>query len=309
MSSPLLLRRPTHHLRSQDLAIEASGGLWRVMRPYDASELAAAVNDQAVRALWVGAKDCAFLAPIADLEFLSIWGTPDASAFPRMEHLRGLTFDSGWVGQLDFALVPNLEWLFIGGGDRRRNGGLDTLFAGHPKVRRVHIAGYQGTDLRPFARMPALERVEIVAGRRLASLKGAGDLARSTTELKLAACPAIDSISGIEEISGLRYLNLEVCNRVRALAPAAALEGLVYLSAGLPKGIDSLRPFATHPSLEYLLVSRVLDGDFAPLRTMPRLRVVMVPPQFTLPPGPYRDLLDYDETDPVRVRAVQLAVG
>ncbi len=56
-------------------------------------------------------------------------------------------------------------------------------------------------------------------------------------------------------------------------------------------------------------MSRLLDGDFSPLQTMPRLRVVMVPLQFTVPPGPYRDLRDYDEDDPVRVRAVHLAVG
>ncbi len=61
--------------------------------------------------------------------------------------------------------------------------------------------------------------------------------------------------------------------------------------------------------LDQLLVSRVLDGDFTPLQTMPRLLVVMVPPQFTVPPGPYRDLRDYDENDPIRVRAVQMAVG
>jgi hypothetical protein len=309
MSTPLLLRRSTHHLRSQDQAIEAAGGLWRVMRPFEPNELAAAVERTGVRALSVGAEDCAWLAPIADLEFLSIWGTPDASAFPRMERLRGLTFDSGWVGRIDFALAPNLEWLFIGGGDRRRNGGLDTLFAGHPTVRRIHIAGYQGTDLRPFARLPALERVELVAGRRLTSLEGTADLAPSMTELKLATCPRIDSIAGIEALSGLRYLNFEACNRIRDLAPASLVDGLTYLSAGLPKGIESLRPFAGHPSLEYLLVSRVLDGDFTPLQTMPRLRSVTVPPQFTVPPGPYRDLREYDESDPIRVRAVQLAVG
>ncbi len=95
----------------------------------------------------------------------------------------------------------------------------------------------------------------------------------------------------------------------RDLAPAAALDGLVYLSVGLPKGIESLRPLAKHPSLEYLLVSRVLDGDFMPHQTMPRLRVVMVPPQFTVPPGSYRDLRECDESDTVRARAVQLAVG
>jgi hypothetical protein len=309
MSTSLLLRRPTHRYRSQDQAIEASGGLWRVMRPFQTSELAAAIEATGVRALWVGAKDCSFLASMPDLEFLSIWGTPDATAFPRMEHLRGLTFDSGWVGHLDFALVPNLEWLLIGGGDRRRNGGLDTLFAGHPRVRRIHMAGYQGADLRALARLPALERVEIVAGRRLASLEGAGDLARSMSELQLAMCPSIDSIAGIEALAGLRFLRLEVCNRIRDLAPAARLPRLAYLAAALPKGIDSLHPFAGHPSLECLLVSRVLDGDFTPLQTMPRLRVISIPPQFTVPTGPYRDLREYDESDPVRVRAVQLAVG
>ena len=256
MSAPLLLRRPTHRHRSQDQAIEAVGGLWRVVRPFETSELAAAaVEADNVRALRVGANDCAFLSSMADLAFLSIWGTPDATAFPRMERLRGLTLDSGWVGRLDFALVPNLEWLFVGGGDRRRNGGLETLFAGHPRLRWIHLAGYQGDDLRPLTRLPALERVEIVAGRRLMSLVGASDLASSMAELSLATCPRIDSVDGIEALSALRFLRLEACNRVRDISPAAKLEGLVYLDAGLPRGIESLHPFAGHLSLEYLLVS------------------------------------------------------
>jgi hypothetical protein len=308
-SAPLLLRRPGDPYRSRDQAIEAAGGEWRVMRPFEPAELAKAILANGVRALSVGAGDCAFLAGLTGIEFLDIRGTPDATAFPRMDRLRGLSCDSGWLGRLDFRLLPNLEWLSIGGADRRRNRGLETLFTGHAKVRRVRLAGYQGTDLRPLAPLPSLERIEIIGARRLVSLEGARDLAASMTELVLVRCPNLDSLAGVEALGRLRYLRLQACNRVSDVGPVAQLNALVFLDASLSPGVQSLRLLAGHPSLEYLAVGRVLDGDFTPLQTMPRLRMIIVPPEYAIPPGRYRRASELDDSDPVRIRGLRLAAG
>ena len=270
------VRRPGSRYRSRDEAIEAAGGRWRVMRPFERHEPADAVRENGVRALSVGAKDTAFLADLRHLESLDTRGCPTPPTSRRWNgSVRCPSTPDGWGGSTSRSSRTSSGCssaavaVAKGSRDALRRPPTRPTDAG----RRV-----SGAQSGALTHLPALERVEIVAGRRLVSLAGAADMAPSMTELFLALCPKLNSIAGIEALAGLEYLHLELCNRVHDISPVAKLPSLLYAYLGLPKGIDSLRPLAGHPTIEHLLVSRVLDGDFTPLTTMPRLRVIAVPP-------------------------------
>lgn len=305
----ILLERGLHPERSSDVAAREAGGLWVAPGDADPRAIVAEVRSRGIRALEVQHRDIAFLVDLPDLEFLVLNSAePDASVINDLHQLRSLAFSFGWQGRLDFANLRRLEWLYVAEADPDR--GLDTLLAGHMRLRQLAIGRYQNADLRALADLPALERLEIFNSRRLERLGGAEGIAGSLRQLGLALLSRLGSLDGIADMRNLEYVAIESCNRITDLAPLRDLPVLRFLNVMQPKGVASLRPLAGHPRLEYVSFGRLGDGDLTPLRQMPRLeRINTGRYRYNLDPGEFPRLDELADDDPRRVEYRSMAVG
>lgn len=236
----------------------------------------AACRKAGVRALGVRPRNIEFLRELPELEFVSLADPIDIDPVHALPHLRGLSFGGTWDGRLDFGRLPSLEWFFVA--EAPTKGGLETLYAGHSRIRNVGIGQSRIENLEPFGALPALERLEIFVTRTFRSLEGASALAPSLTGLALHTCPGLASLEGIEALQNLQFLGLNSCKQITDLSPVAQLPQLRFLDAlGLAR-IESLAPLADHPSLEVVFIPKVADKDLSPLATMPKLQAIWGPP-------------------------------
>jgi hypothetical protein len=281
--------------------------MWQVPHGADPRDVVADVRELDVKALTItgGQTDVSFLAELRDLEFLR-FSDIDGRLINGMSRLRGLSGNS-WDGSVDFATLPSLEGLVVAEPDRQS--GLDTLFAGHDRLRSLAVGRFAAADLTPLARLPALQRLELSNTRALGSLVGADALPAGMRQVKIEIAPSLASLGGIETLDNLEFLFIASANRVHDITPLAALGRLRYVVLGLTKGIDSLAPLTGHPTLEFITAERILDKDLSPLLTMSALRFVDVPGR--LPAGlgarDYRAALQTGE--PALDDYVAMAVG
>jgi hypothetical protein len=251
-------------LRSRDRAVEAAGG-WQI----------ALRRDNPIpgrpKALELRSKDMSVLEALPDLEFLNLNAT-NAAIEPvnRLSRLRGLAVDS-WVGDLNFANLPRLEWFHVTESDE---GALDTLYAGHDRVHHVEIGKYRRPDLTPLTGLPALVRLEVFNTRKALSLDGLLDLAPSLRALDLALCTRLESLDGIGH-PGLESLDIQGCNRIDDLAPLADARNLKLLQLE-QAATPPLGALADHPSLEIVsIVGRVPESEVRALMAAPALRMIV----------------------------------
>jgi hypothetical protein len=305
----VLHERGLHAERSRDVAIRSAGGLWFALGSTEPADIVAEVRQRGIQGLEVQRRDISFLAELPDLEFLVLnTAEPDAVPINGLHRLRALAFNGGWKGRLDFANLPDLEWLFVAEVDLDR--GIESLLTGHARVRDLSLGHYPAADLSAVANLPALERLEVVNSRRFTGMAGGPAVSPSLRQLVLARLPRLASLDGISALPNLEYVEIDSCSQVTDLGPLLGLTRLRFLTLRQPKGIPSLAPLAGHPSLEFVSFDKIGDGDLGPLLTMPRLRAIS--------PGRYRysfdpaslPLLDeLPDDDPFRVELRMMAVG
>jgi len=295
-------------LSSQGRAEAEVGGWYGCLPSTPPDEIVSACREAGVRALSVRPRNIEFLRELPELEFVSVDPSVDIEPVHALPHLRGLSFGGTWFGRLDFGRLPSLEWFFVA--EAPANGGLETLYAGHSRIRSVRIGQSRVENLEPFGALPALERLELFVTRALRSLEGASALAPSLTGLELHTCPGLTSLDGIEALQDLQFLSLNSCKQITDLSPLAQLPQLRFLDALQLGRIESLAPLAGHPSLEAIRFPRPDDKDLSPLETMPNLKAIGYPGGKLKghPAGPV-SFIDQPYDDPFIVEMNRLRAG
>jgi hypothetical protein len=295
LSNLPLFRRKGVVQTQEERAIEAAGGEYEAVSP---NGLVAEVRRLGVRALrLVNGSLLPVVAGLEQIEFLSTgFGHADPAHITSFPRLRGLHAGDGWQGTLDFALLPELQWLVIG--DGRYADGLDALLAGHEKLRSLWVIFYGRPDLRAIGDLPALERLEFKQCkiRTLAGIGGAPKLSGLTFEW----CASLNSLAGIEDCRGLEYLRVAHSPRLRDLSPLARNDRLRMLDIEWTSGIQSLEPLAGHPSLEVLYFSKIADQDLDPLASMPKLKLIRANRgKYNQDPAQFNRIGAVPRTDPI----------
>jgi hypothetical protein len=273
-------------LGSKGRAVAAVGGAYLGLPDMDPADLVREARAMGVRALEIRHRDVGFLRDLPELEFISFNGDPiDARPFESLPALRGLGFSGTWGGTIDFSRLPNLEWFSVA--ECPKKGGIDSLLAGHPRLRDLHIGRFPRADLRGLGGLVALEYLEIFQSRSLRSLEGAEEIGAHLRSLELEGCPALESLAGIERLPHLAHLTIDACRQITDIGPIAGLRDLRFLDLlGLAR-VDSLAPLAGLPSLELLFVpQRVTDGA-TELPALPGLKAIWGPARrrLVIPPG------------------------
>jgi hypothetical protein len=226
-----------------------------------------------VRALEIHERDIGIVRELPELEFLSLIDLDDPDPLYALPRLRGLSISGTWDGRIDFHRLPSLESFGVVECPRDE-GGLDTLYAGHPRLRRLHIGRYRHPDLRPLARLD-LTRMSIGYARSFVSLGGAEALAETLTTLALFNCPNLSSLDGVEQLARLEALSLERLRQITTIGFVQQLPRLTHLDIFDLDHVDSLGPIAGHPSLEFIAFGRTRDLDLDPLDRVRRLKMIL----------------------------------
>ena len=257
--------------RSHRREIEA-GGRWVAFGQPDPDELVAEIKTRAVRSLVSFQRDLSFLRLVPQLQFLVVSSDPgDVAPIHALADLRSLSFTGTWGGRLDFRAFPKLESFGVIECPRDE-GGLDTLFGGHPTLGSLAIGRYRHDDLTPLG---GLRLRWLALNGRLSSLAGARALAPTLERLSLDAAPNLASLEGIELLSRLEVVEIEGLRHITTIDWAAHLPRLRLLDLFDQAGIESLWPLADHPSIEFLTFGRVRDLDLDPLGRIPNLRLYL----------------------------------
>ena len=257
--------------RSHRREIEA-GGRWVAFGQPDPDELVAEIKTRAVRSLVSFQRDLSFLRLVPQLQFLVVSSDPgDVAPIHALADLRSLSFTGTWGGRLDFRAFPKLESFGVIECPRDE-GGLDTLFGGHPTLGSLAIGRYRHDDLTPLG---GLRLRWLALNGRLSSLAGARALAPTLERLSLDAAPNLASLEGIELLSRLEVVEIEGLRHITTIDWAAHLPRLRLLDVFDQAGIESLWPLADHPSIEFLTFGRVRDLDLDPLGRIPNLRLYL----------------------------------
>lgn len=144
-------------------------------------------------------------------------------------------------------------------------------------LKRINIDGYPDKDLgrwKPNRRSRFLG----LSSTRLESLSGM-DRFSNITELQLFPCRKLNSLSAVSLAGSIQKLGLTKCPSVRDLSPIAHLVNLKELEIEDCQEILSLAPIAKCKKLESLQVAgntNILDGDFSSLKTLPKLKRVLL---------------------------------
>lgn len=251
--------------------IEA-GGRWVAFGDPDPDDLVAEIRARNVRSLVTFQRDLGFLRQVPQLEFLVVSSNPrDVSPIQELPNLRRLMFSGTWHGTLDFRSLPNLD-SFVVNECPKDGGGLDGLFAGHPRLERLSIARSRLADLRPIAAL-SLRALGLSGG--LTSLAGIEAQAEHLERLDLDGMPDLPSLDGIGVLKKLEVLAIEGLRHVTTIDWVQGLPSLRLLDISDLKGVETLRPLAGHPNLEYVTFGRVKDLDLEPLDHLPKLRLML----------------------------------
>jgi|GEM_PF-4994413 len=223
--------------------------------------------------------------------------------WPTFPKLRYLGLDS-WRGRVDFSNFPKLEEFSSGSPHL----GFEGLFEHCPELQFLQfLGGFPFDDLRALSGLPKLRSLKLQNSRKLTSLTGIEAHASSLVFLDLGLNPNLTSLDGVESLTNLVHLSVEVCNKVVDVAPTGNLPALRYLSLSDNKNLASLEPLRGLVNLEVLYLVAVDYLDMAPLQNIPSLRSVIFP--FTRRVKEWQDILPKSETALEESWAFQRSVG
>jgi hypothetical protein len=249
--------------------IEA-GGLWSAWYMADPRDIVDEARRLNVRALEYSGPHAGLVSELPQLEYLTVQYLTDPEPLYSIERLRGLYFEGGWNGKIDFQRLPYLE-AFSVSECPRDEGGLESLYAGHPSLRYLEIQRYRHEDLTPLSKLN-LEKLGILYTRKLTSLAGIEQLAPALRRLELYACSNLMTVAGLANAPDLESLALGTMRHITTLEFVQDLPRLRRLDLSELANVESLWPIADHPSIEYLMFGRIRDRDLEPLTRLSRLR-------------------------------------
>ncbi|MGH2445136.1 MAG: hypothetical protein ACRDGD_03760 [Candidatus Limnocylindria bacterium] len=271
--SAALVKRELNTQLPGHCAMVDIGGLWWARPPVDRSRLVSESRRRGVRALELHESDIGLVRELPELEFLSLIDLEDPEPLYALPNLRGLSISGTWQGRIDFRQLPRLESFGVVECPRPECG-LETLYEGHLRLRRLDMGHYRHADLRPLARL-RLDRLSIGYARILTSLDGADALAKTVTGLALFNCPKLASLDGVEALTRLEALSVERLRQITTLDFVRRLPRLRHLDVFDLENVETLSPIADHPSLEFVAFGRIRDLDLDPLTRLPRLKMIL----------------------------------
>lgn len=192
----------------------------------------------------------------------------DLEPIKRLAGLEELSIQAAADAVLDLGMLPALrfvtgEWSLIG----------RTLSA-VAGLERVVTWLLDDVDMHAFRDHVALQALTIKDAPYLESLSGLGDLPGLAT-LTIVGAPGLHEIDDVAGLSGsLRELTFEECPRIVVIDDVQALVGLRFLSVSECGDVASLAAIGSLAQLERFYAwgsTRIVDGDLAPLATLPRL--------------------------------------
>src|SRR4051812_13369949 len=188
----------------------------------------------------------------------------DVSFLEGLPHLRGLILNGAHVSDISTVeALTALEMLCLNVTSRRRltlnfssfrrlndlaiewNDGFESVFECRG-LTRLHVVRQPDPDLRRFAALTSLRRLELADGRRLTSTKHVSSL-QSLTFLGLYYQRALTSLAEVDELPRLEALNIDTCKAlatVEQLAGARALKSLHIANCGDIQSLAPLRSLA-----------------------------------------------------------------
>lgn len=147
---------------------------------------------------------------------------------------------------------------------------LDTL-------TKLIVFGYPEKDLTGWKRNDSLKEL-MPTSRRLESLSGIQQFP-IITHLNLFRCPKLKSLAPIASAVSIQKLALDSCRGITDLSPVSKLSDLRELQIENCGEIESLAPVVKCKKLEFLQIAgstTVLDGNFAALMELPKLKRVLL---------------------------------
>ena len=155
-------------------------------------------------------------------------------------------------------------------------------------LMRVDLNQCDIRDLSPLADIPTLSDISVSGGSELlpcdfTPLKQLTHLFlrynRCTIPkvtglpLKVVFLSQVDSLTGLEGLDQLTWIDLHESLNLSDLSPLAACPRLEHLSA-VSTAVSDLSPLAGHPSLKEVILSSTKVTDVSPLATIPTLETI-----------------------------------
>jgi Leucine-rich repeat (LRR) protein len=227
---------------------------------------------------WSG--DLSFLSGLPHLKSLRLLALAKESFGGTLEpihslhELRALEVFTRCRSEIRFAEFPQLQNCGI---EWRPN--TESIFETHG-LKELFINLYPGTTSTPFARLDRLEDLALL-GAKLKEIEAFAHL-QELKRLRLGDLRGLDSLTGIETLSGLEELDLNTCRRISSLEPLAGLQNLKRLCLINMGDIASLAPLAHLKNLEAIYFydsTNIVDGDLSPLEGLPKLRDIAFMPR------------------------------
>lgn len=214
-------------------------------------------------------KDISFLDELPNLRSFTIihWTIENVSAVHSLHSLRHLEISTYCKTPLDFSQFPELETCAIEWRARA-----SSLFE-CKNLRDLWINRYSGKDASRFSRLTNLERLAI-GNSPIRDISALGCLTRLTS-LSLLNLRRLESLKGIQSLTGLVELKIVGCYRIRTIKEVSTLAKLRVLDISENKEIESVKPLANLACLEelYFHSSTVIrDGDLSPITRLAKLK-------------------------------------
>jgi uncharacterized protein with PQ loop repeat len=152
--------------------------------------------------------DISFLSTLSFLKGLELycWEAKGIEVIESLPQLELIGLENKSTRKIDLSAFSKLRIAMI-----RWSKGLDSLFALR-SLEKLNIINYPYTDLEPVSSMNVLEKLYLTS-RKLESLKGVECLSNLKL-LDLCYCPNLTSLTGTENNSRLKTIEIEACRHI-----------------------------------------------------------------------------------------------
>lgn len=143
------------------------------------------------------------------------------------------------------------------------------------RLEDLFLLAYDEGDLTPLTTVPSLASVVLKDRPAVQTLSGIEDLA-SLRQFSAHAAQRLDDITALGRTDRVMLTTLELpaCKQVTDLTPTTACRSLRHLDLGDGGEIPTVKPLGALVELEGLYLygsTHVLDGDLTPIAGLPRL--------------------------------------
>ncbi len=212
------------------------------------------------------------LKDLSHLKALSIiaFTLKDIAPIHYLNNLRFLKILTYCNSEINFSAFPKLKEAYLEWRPRAKS-----IYQART-LEKIYIIKWAGDNLEAFSQLNKLRsltigptRIKAIGNPNLVNLAFLG----------IYHARNLQSFAGIENLQGLKKLDVDTCRKITDLGPVAALKKLKAFHFCNNDGINSLKPLASLPELETVFFNEstnILDGDMTPLKSLPLKNVSFV---------------------------------